>query len=98
VSGTISSAGCSFIAYGATTKDIKMKILITAIILAFTITNANSQSMTCRPQPNGSTICVPNAAPSSAGLASGLVAAVALYFLVKYLRDKPDNQPDNTNQ
>jgi hypothetical protein len=70
-----------------------MKSLIAATILAFTITHASAQSLTCRPVgPN--VVCAPTPPPSSAGIGPALLVVVGLYFLIQYLKADKQEQPN----
>jgi hypothetical protein len=68
-----------------------MKHLITATILAFTITHATAQSMTCRPV-GANTVCTPTPAGGGAGIAPALAVLVVLYLITSYLKDKPQEE------
>jgi hypothetical protein len=65
-----------------------MKTLILSIILAFSLTHAQAQSVTCRPMPNGTTVCAPTPPPSSAGIGPALAVLAVLYLAVNYLKDR----------
>jgi hypothetical protein len=79
-------------------KDHQMKPLILTIILAFTITHATAQSLTCRPLPNGTTICSPTPTGGAAGIGPALAAVVVLYFVIQYLKKDKEAPPDNGQQ
>ncbi len=68
-----------------------MKSLITATILAFTITHANSQSLTCRPV-GANTVCSPTPAGGGAGIGPALVVLGVLYLITSYLKDKSQEE------
>lgn len=68
-----------------------MKSLITATILLFTITHANSQSLTCRPV-GANTVCTPTPAGGSAGIGPALAVLVVLYLITSYLKDNPEEE------
>lgn len=68
-----------------------MKPLILSIILAFTLTHANSQSLTCRPV-GANTVCSPTPAGGSAGIGPALVVLGVLYLITSYLKDNPEEE------
>jgi hypothetical protein len=74
-----------------------MKHLITATILAFTITHANSQSLTCRPV-GANTVCTPAPAGGGAGIGPALVVLGVLWLINSYLKSKDDNQKEEKEQ
>jgi hypothetical protein len=71
-----------------------MRPLILAIAIAFTVTHAGAQSLTCRPLPNGTTICQPTPPPSSAGIGPALAVLAVLYLAVNYLKDRPAQEKE----
>ena len=68
-----------------------MKSIVTAIILALTITNASAQAFTCRPVGT-TTVCSPTPAGGSAGIAPALAVVVVLFFVIQWLN--ADNQQE----
>jgi hypothetical protein len=71
--------------------ESEMKSLITATILAFTITHANSQSLTCRPV-GANTVCTPTPAGGGAGIGPALVVLGVLWLVTSYLKDKSQEE------
>lgn len=68
-----------------------MKSLITATILAFTITHATAQSLTCRPV-GANTVCTPTPAGGGAGIGPALVVLGVLWLVTSYLKDNPEEE------
>ncbi len=68
-----------------------MKSLITATILAFTITHATAQSLTCRPV-GANTVCTPTPAGGGAGIGPALVVLGVLWLVTSYLKDKSQEE------
>jgi hypothetical protein len=66
-------------------ESFKMKSIITATILAFTITHATAQSMTCRPV-GANTVCTPTPAGGGAGIGPALVVLGVLWLITGYLK------------
>ena len=69
-----------------------MKAIIIATIMAFTITHASAQSLTCKPMPNGTTVCTPTAAPNAAGIGGAIVAIAVIYLIIKLIKGDKEEQ------
>jgi hypothetical protein len=75
-----------------------MKSFIAAIAFVFIATTSHAQSLTCRPMPNGTTVCAPTPASGGAGIGPALVVVVVLYFVIKFLQDRPADNKDQDQQ
>lgn len=68
-----------------------MKSLIIATILAFTITHASAQSLTCRPV-GANTVCTPTPAGGSAGIGPALAVLAVLWLINGYLKSNENSE------
>lgn len=73
-----------------------MKPLILSIILAFTITHATAQSITCRPVGTN-TVCTPTPT-STASLGSALATVLVLYLIISWLNSPKEQKTEHTDE